>query len=57
MPGIRSRSTLAVWALVVATLVVTNLNTSDSRNFEHVVHNQVQDQINGIRDLIDGATR
>jgi hypothetical protein len=42
---------------VVATLVVTNLNTSDSRNFEHVVHNQVQDQINGIRDLIDGATR
>jgi serine/threonine-protein kinase len=42
---------------VVATLVVTNLNTSDSRHFEHVVHNQVQDQINGIRDLIDGATK
>jgi serine/threonine-protein kinase len=42
---------------VVATLVITNLDTSNSRHFEHVVHDQVQDQINGIRDLIDGATK
>jgi eukaryotic-like serine/threonine-protein kinase len=47
----------ALIVTVVATLVITNLNTSDSRHFERVVHQQVQDQINGIRDLIDGATK
>jgi serine/threonine-protein kinase len=44
-------------ATVVAAIVVLNLDTSDSRHFEHVVRNQVQDQINGIRDLIEKATK
>jgi eukaryotic-like serine/threonine-protein kinase len=44
-------------ATVVAAFVILNLDTSESRHFEHVVSNRVQDQINGIRDLIDGATK
>ena len=44
-------------ATVVAAFVILNLDTSDSRHFEHVVRHRVQDQINGIRDLIDGATK
>jgi eukaryotic-like serine/threonine-protein kinase len=44
-------------ATVVAAVVILNLDTSESRNFEHVVRNQVQDQIDGIRDLIDKATK
>jgi serine/threonine-protein kinase len=44
-------------ATVVAAFVILNLDTSESRHFEHVVRDRVQDQINGIRDLIDGATK
>jgi eukaryotic-like serine/threonine-protein kinase len=44
-------------ATVVAAIVILNLDTSESRHFEHVVRDQVQDQINGIRDLIDKATK
>jgi len=42
---------------VVAAIVALNVDTSNSRHFEHVVHDRVQDQINGIRDLIDSATK
>ncbi len=42
---------------VVATIVVLNVDTSDSRHFEHVVRDRVEDQINAIRDLIDSATK
>jgi eukaryotic-like serine/threonine-protein kinase len=42
---------------VVATIVALNLDTSDGRHFEHVVRNRVEDQINGIRNLIDSGTR
>jgi serine/threonine-protein kinase len=44
-------------ATVVAAFVILNLDTSQSRHFEHVVSHRVQDQINGIRDLIDSATK
>jgi eukaryotic-like serine/threonine-protein kinase len=44
-------------ATVVAAIVILNLDTTDSRHFEHVVQDRVQDQINGIRDLIDSATK
>jgi eukaryotic-like serine/threonine-protein kinase len=44
-------------ATVVAAVVALNVDTSNSRHFEHVVHDRVQDQINGIRDLIDSATK
>jgi hypothetical protein len=44
-------------ATVVAAIVILNLDTSESRNFEHVVRDHVNDQINGIRDLIDKATK
>jgi eukaryotic-like serine/threonine-protein kinase len=44
-------------ATVVAAIVALNVDTSNSRHFEHVVHDRVQDQINGIRDLIDSATK
>jgi hypothetical protein len=47
----------ALIATVVATVVVLNLDTSESRHFEHVVRDNVRDQINGIRDLIDKATK
>jgi hypothetical protein len=42
---------------VVATIVALNLDTSGGRHFEQVVHDRVQDQVNGIRDLIDQATK
>jgi eukaryotic-like serine/threonine-protein kinase len=42
---------------VVAAVVVLNLETSGGRHFEHVVRDNVQDQVNGVRDLIDKATR
>jgi hypothetical protein len=42
---------------VVAAFVVLNLDTSQSRHFEQVVQDRVQDQINGIRDLINSATK
>jgi hypothetical protein len=41
---------------VVAAVVVLNLDTSGGRHFENVVRDNVQDQVNGIRDLIDQAT-
>ena len=43
-------------ATVVAALVIVNLDGSQARDFEQVVGDRVQDQINGIRDLIDKAT-
>jgi hypothetical protein len=42
---------------IVAAVVVINLDTSDSRHFEHVVRDRVQDQIDGIRQLISDATK
>ena len=44
-------------ATIVAAIVVLNLHTSESRHFEHVVRDNVRDQINGLRDLIDNATK
>jgi eukaryotic-like serine/threonine-protein kinase len=41
---------------VVAAFVVLNLDSSDGRHFEHVMRNRVQDQIDGIRAVIDKAT-
>jgi hypothetical protein len=41
----------------VAAFVVMNLDTSETRNFQHVVQDRVNDQINGIRDLINSATK
>ena len=43
-------------ATVVAALVIVNLDGSQAQDFEQVVRDRVQDQINGIRDLIDKAT-
>jgi serine/threonine-protein kinase len=43
-------------ATVVAALVIVNLDGSQAQDFEQVVNDRVQDQINGIRDLIDQAT-
>jgi len=43
-------------ATVVAALVIVNLDGSQAQDFERVVTDRVQDQINGIRDLIDRAT-
>ena len=43
-------------ATVVAALVIVNLDGSQAQDFERVVTDQVEDQINGIRDLIDRAT-
>jgi serine/threonine-protein kinase len=42
---------------IVAAFVVLNLDSSNSSHFEHVVRTRVQDQIDGIRALIDGATK
>jgi serine/threonine-protein kinase len=46
----------ALVATIVATLVVLNLDAGQTRDFERVVSDQVDQQINGIRDLIDSAT-
>ena len=43
-------------ATVVAALVIVNLDSSQAGDFERVVGDRIQDQINGIRDLIDQAT-
>ena len=43
-------------ATVVAALVIVNLDNSQAHDFQRVVTDRVQDQINGIRDLIDKAT-
>ena len=42
---------------VVATVVALNLDTSSGRHFEEVARDRIQDQINGIRDLIESATK
>jgi eukaryotic-like serine/threonine-protein kinase len=42
---------------VVATLVVTSMDSSNGKEFQQVVRENVQDQINGVRDLIDSATK
>jgi serine/threonine-protein kinase len=42
-------------ATVVAALVIVNLDGSQAHDFERVVSDRIQDQINGIRDLIDKA--
>jgi serine/threonine-protein kinase len=43
-------------ATVVAAIVVANLGDGGTQNFEQVVSERVQDQIDGIRRLIDDAT-
>jgi eukaryotic-like serine/threonine-protein kinase len=43
-------------ATVVATLVIVNVDNNSSQNFERVVSERVQDQIDGIRNLIEDAT-
>ena len=43
-------------ATVVAALVIVNVDGSQAQDFEQVVRDEIQDQINGIRDLIDSAT-
>jgi hypothetical protein len=43
-------------ATIVAALVIVNLDGSQAQDFQNVVRDRVQDQINGIRDLIDSAT-
>jgi hypothetical protein len=48
---------LRLIATIVAAIVILNTNTSEIHQFEHVVRNNVGDQINGIRDLIDSATK
>jgi hypothetical protein len=42
--------------VIVATLVIVNLDGSQAHDVERVVRDNIQDQINGIRDLIDSAT-
>ena len=43
-------------ATIVAALVIVNLDSSQAQRLRAVVTDRVQDQINGIRDLIDSAT-
>jgi serine/threonine-protein kinase len=44
-------------ATIVATLVVLNLDNNQTRDFQHVVTNEVSKQIDGLRNLIDDATQ
>ena len=44
-------------ATVVAALVIVNLDGSGTQDFERVVSERVQDQIDGIRKLIEDATQ
>jgi serine/threonine-protein kinase len=44
-------------ATVVAAIVIANLDSGGAPDFERVVNERVQDQIDGIRDLIDKATK
>ena len=44
-------------AAIVATLVVLNADTSQTRDFERVVTDEVSKQIDGLRNLIEEATR
>jgi serine/threonine protein kinase len=43
-------------ATVVAAIVIVNVDSGGAQNFERVVNERVQDQIDGIRNLIDDAT-
>jgi serine/threonine-protein kinase len=43
-------------ATVVAAIVIVNVDSGGTQNFERVVNERVQDQIDGIRNLIDDAT-
>jgi len=42
---------------VVAAIVIVNLDSNSSQDFQRVVGQEVQDQIDGIRNLIDNATK
>jgi serine/threonine protein kinase len=44
-------------ATVVAVIVIVNLDGSGTQDFERVVNERVQDQIDGIRKLIEDATQ
>ena len=44
-------------ATVVAVIVIVNVDGSGTQNFERVVSERVQDQIDGIRKLIEDATQ
>jgi serine/threonine-protein kinase len=44
-------------ATVVAAIVIANLDSGGAQDFERVVSERVQDQIDGIRKLIDDATK
>ncbi len=44
-------------ATIVATLVVLNLDNSQTRDFERVVTDEVSKQIDGLRNLIEDATQ
>ena len=44
-------------ATIVATLVILNLDNSQTRDFEKVVTDQVSNQIDGLRNLIEQATK
>jgi eukaryotic-like serine/threonine-protein kinase len=44
-------------ATVVAAIVIVNVDGGGAQNFERVVNERVQDQIDGIRNLIDDATK
>jgi hypothetical protein len=43
-------------ATIVAAVIALNVDNTNSQHFEHVVRDRVQDQINGIRSLIESAT-
>jgi eukaryotic-like serine/threonine-protein kinase len=47
----------ALIATIVAAVVLINSDSSQTHHFEHVVRNTVNDQIQGLRQLIDDATR
>ena len=42
--------------VIVAAIVIVNLDGSQAQDFNNVVRDRVNDQINGIRDLINSAT-
>jgi serine/threonine-protein kinase len=44
-------------ATVVAAIVIANVDSGGTQDFERVVGERVQDQIDGIRKLIDDATK
>jgi hypothetical protein len=44
-------------AAIVAAVVVLSSDSSQTRHFEHVARDSVRDQADGLRSLIDSATR